>query len=677
MSQGVGKIGIGSPEMLDYLLHEEFRFVRSDKVRLSIPKLGRVGGLFLASVFGDYPKAIHSRIVADQHFAKFIAQPECLLESYLDLMHENEQFPRRLTGFYLDSPRKSSFVLLVDATKPNDLIDYWNLRAAGYIVLPIATQVMGQPEILAHVAKFVDKNAYAEPMRNYMQAVGFMGARSIAHARVAEFLRTLELPPSDVAGRPRYALALTYPRLWDEWARDMADEGPQLPFGASQEAPVQNEMLEVEVNSVKPKFLPEDVMYGGQRYANEVEVRVYKSTDPIAEVIPEGPRSLTQAFGSSALFSEWRLSKNGAVFFGAWSRDQVRIKGPNAEALMLSWLEHHGWKAELSPSGRIAKQMLKQLNGVGGLHILCRQRLIELLHDVNKTGWMADATFRGRIHELLRRENLRWSAEEYIQELASAGIIRLGIETQCLTCMRRNWYALDQLKYRVGCSHCLAEFPLPAGDVDKLSWSYKTQGPFALPDQAAGAYAVLLTLQFLQGDWGNGTSPLLSYSAQRGDKKMEADLTLLFRENRYSRADRISVIHAECKSFHSFESKDVQRMRALGSHFPGAYLVFSKLGAYSDKERALIVPTAEKERAQRFRSRQGNPVIVLSGVELFSWRGWPRCWEGKEPYKKAYELCSRDRSLAMLADVTQQLHLKLKPYHEWRDEKLKARVATA
>jgi hypothetical protein len=67
-------------------------------------------------------------------------------------------------------------------------------------------------------------------------------------------------------------------------------------------------------------------------------------------------------------------------------------------------------------------------------------------------------------------------------------------------------------------------------------------------------------------------------------------------------------------------------------------------------------------------------VIILTGTELFSNRGIPYCWKGREG--KAGEIGKSNfysRNLSDIADATQQIYLDMKPYHEWEEEQSKKR----
>ena len=115
-----------------------------------------------------------------------------------------------------------------------------------------------------------------------------------------------------------------------------------------------------------------------------------------------------------------------------------------------------------------------------------------------------------------------------------------------------------------------------------------------------------------------------------------------------------------------FKREDVDRMQKAARRFPGSVLVFATLNSQltsSDKD--LIRPFAEQGRAPLRGDDWTNPVVVLTGHELFSESGPPYCWDD---IPGAAEVRRRFRStgdLSDLADATQQLHLDMEPYGEY------------
>ena len=69
-------------------------------------------------------------------------------ETLKELLAGNVLFPRRITHQGLKSHSRSGFhrdasIFFLDATKVEDVIDFWNLRALGRRVMPLPKQLQG------------------------------------------------------------------------------------------------------------------------------------------------------------------------------------------------------------------------------------------------------------------------------------------------------------------------------------------------------------------------------------------------------------------------------------------------------------------------------------------------------------------------------------------------------
>jgi len=113
----------------------------------------------------------------------------------------------------------------------------------------------------------------------------------------------------------------------------------------------------------------------------------------------------------------------------------------------------------------------------------------------------------------------------------------------------------------------------------------------------------------------------------------------------------------------------------MSEAFPGSALIFATLkDALEKPDIKLIQPFVLAERQKRMRHKPYSPVIILTGTELFSFRGILDCWKGKgglfdQLSERSYELSD----LSKLADATQQLYLQLPDYYDWSEAEWKKR----
>ena len=131
----------------------------------------------------------------------------------------------------------------------------------------------------------------------------------------------------------------------------------------------------------------------------------------------------------------------------------------------------------------------------------------------------------------------------------------------------------------------------------------------------------------------------------------------------------------ECKSYGRFEQKDVDKLCRLGGEFPGAILVFATLREkLTSDEKHLLKRVANRGRKYSTRDPNHNPVLVLTGIELFGHERPPDCWDNGGG--KFEEFAKEQRGyggILELCDCTQQLHLEMDAYYEWLDNRLHQR----
>ena len=87
-------------------------------------------------------------------------------------------------------------------------------------------------------------------------------------------------------------------------------------------------------------------------------------------------------------------------------------------------------------------------------------------------------------------------------------------------------------------------------------------------------------------------------------------------------------------------------------------------------EKKAIAKIANRGRRSLGGERWLNPVIVLTGVELFSRKKMPYCWRNAgPPYEQYAERPLDPEFVQAVADATQQMHLGMEPYFKWAEKR--------
>lgn len=664
--------GIGLFELLRDFLDKELKYKRNDDLHIAIPEMPRTYRTFLASVFGVLPEDVRRTFEEEFSHVQGIIRIKPTLTNFVELWQPNRMFPRRLSMWSLEEkPLRDAVLFVCDAASPLDIIDYWNLRAAGYYVVPIPIQVSASESVKKLAKDFIEENY--QPYRHNQDMFHHtivQRSRGLPEEIVKKFCDSLDIKKPEENNQLKYSLRWWYPRLWDAWARENASEGIAFPYSHEEQQHISEGESRLYLRSLNPKCELFRDYYGKPRFANEFSFRFYGSKEPMAEVIPEGTRELSSAIGRSG-YRNWRFSKSGPVFLVNNKDAPIFLDLPRAESVMTEWFRERGWKVSLSGPGRIAAQLIKQLGGTYGTSWLAHKGVIDLLGELEKEAGLPRQAVIGKLKKVIFDDDLHFNSERFLERLIESNALRLGARIQCPICTRYNWYELNALEYKLACRFCLTEFEPPLASPKKIEWTYRAHGPFA-SSIAQGSFTVLLTLKFLSGNHSRGITPLFSYNAVKDGKELEADLTCLYKRSTWQETG-MQVVHAECKSFNCFEKRDVERMRDLAGAFPGAVLVFSKLSeSLENTERKIIGTLARAERKKRSRGVPYSPVVVLTGIELFSSQGVRGCWYGRGGLYEEFHKNRLDYSdLNALADATQQLYLGFPSWHEWYEAERK------
>jgi hypothetical protein len=239
--------GVGIFEILEHLLHEEFRFVRRDSLHIRIPKVE--GDLFLTSVFGTFPDRLPRPVARSLIQNLGILDAHCSRDAYFEFLEASNLFVRRICDYGIKVRRSGwwwgDYIFLMDADSANDVLLYWNYRALGWKILPIPIQSARIEAVRKHAAGYVEAN-YWPLQRNpsFYNHTTVLSSPSITEGELREFVSSLELKPVTNSSHAKTSLCSWLPRFWDEWAR--SKDGAERPSVWAEEtrtpARIENEM---------------------------------------------------------------------------------------------------------------------------------------------------------------------------------------------------------------------------------------------------------------------------------------------------------------------------------------------------------------------------------------------------------------------------------------------------
>jgi hypothetical protein len=339
------------------------------------------------------------------------------------------------------------------------------------------------------------------------------------------------------------------------------------------------------------------------------------------------------------------------------------ITGISPEELFVELFKREGVSAKPSPAGLIARQLITQLGGVDGGRVFKIPGVRRLIKERGptdsftrnvalKTIGSADpdrpnATFRD--HEGLyieQRKEPHLTPPMAFAYLVDKGLFRIGADLVCPTCSLKGWTPLDNLKTKVTCEFCGAEFDATRQLISD-KWHYRRSGLLGRERNVHGAIPVVLTLQQLYINLHALAGRMMylpSYELEglpgTDFKRCEVDFLLLAPGR-----EKTEFIIGECKDRgEGIDATDMENLKRVGALLPEErfqiYYLLSKLGGFSANEITMAATLNDKYH---------HRVILLTADELEPYRIYERATD--EFVRKSY-----GSSAEALADMTAHLY---------------------
>ena len=678
--------GIDVLDLYRELYQKEFQFVRRHPRTIVDPVADKREFMtFVSTCFGAFPRQEGVSHFGRNYRDVFDAQGVRVSASNLYDVYDAAFTPLRIGSEGLTYRRVQHAGLtlfLLDASSSWDLVEFWNLRAIGWKVLPVPAQWGSQLSaklrvILTEELHFQNHTAHG---RRSFRRVLLLKAHSVAQEQLLSLAN--ELGGTD----NRLVLQEWYPRMWHDDARDW-DRAQRCEVSA-EESDVDTTVSGgyVSFQPLAPKFVEKYSRDDHPRWANVVTIRPFSPDSEWGEIVPPTVDNIASLIRTTRR-EHVSICSEGFVLqcqHAGWTQ---RWFLPDGLSIFKAWLEKLGFTAELSGAGKIATQLLRSLGGPQGAGLIAHQEILEQLNrmahglvesakeqtgDEKAEGIVSKPRVRGRTASvekwlgLLKKVNggADVVAKRQLESLVSRSVLRLGLKLSCTQCTQTNWYPLDELADQIKCERCLRFYPFPSTRAAKPDdWCYRTQGAFSVENYAQGGYAVALVLRFLTVIMHADVSWVPNIEI-RGQNKVhfELDFAVWWKRGWETRAD---LLIGECKSFgQAFSKTEVDHARAIAQKFPGAVFVFSTLRHELEKAEKELLAKLVRSRRQSTANKSPRDalVLILTAHELMGSVAPPHCWKNKGGRFTAAAAAADRRpaglsGLRELCRATQFLHL--------------------
>lgn len=217
-------------------------------------------------------------------------------------------------------------------------------------------------------------------------------------------------------------------------------------------------------------------------------------------------RSLNEFYSREIIFDPWklRIEKDGFSFIIKPSTESLSIYPVPVQSLVEKIFETADIQAKTSQPGIIARKIIEKIGGLEGARVLKIKGVRILL----EKGKPETALTRGQATRTINENEFEKHKRLYIEsrtnsELDSSSVFdyllknnyfRAGLELGCDHCKIVNWLSLKNIDDNWSCEYCGGQNQTSIHLKHKGDWKFRKSGLFAKDNHQEGAIPVLLTL---------------------------------------------------------------------------------------------------------------------------------------------------------------------------------------
>jgi len=671
-------------DVIAHLYDQEYKYERRHKRPFALIDPG--DDPFFELFGGAYPTDESLKYIAGAYRDAF--DPETLpasSDTYLKFVRDGYTGPSWITRHALEESRathRDQTIFVLDPKDPEDLIEAWNYRLVEGTVLPVNLNLLNDhAEFLRDLIKRrhqpIPDNPFGTLFHTNLEFAGSISGQAAA-----------ELVASHFGGLPQNSFFTNhYPTMWEvRTERYVSIDRKIIVTSRSRSF---DEEVDADgyarIPTLEPDFRGKGSSYTSSNWINVIRPSNNYRDQDVAIAFPSNLWKL--GFPRLRSTDQVIITREGWAVPQRYSVGYLLLQPIGGRTALIEWLATQGIKALPSEAGQVAAQVISAAGSLPACGMFADRETVDLLNSMAESHseqqragrsvrrFAPDRTkHRNEIKQHFALKAKRslgfWNNLNYFLERS---VFRAGLRVQCPICAYYNWFDLDAITYKPVCARCLNEFRLGQSpdDLKNLDWYYRVMGPFAAPDYVRGGYAVALTLRCI----AERHDSELTWSTGLDLKELESEIDFAGWYRRGfvlsdNELEEPSFFIGEAKSFgrDAFDKKSLDHLRTVAERFPGAYVIVSSLKTiadYTGKELDSLRELAQWGRVIQIDGKLRNPLIVLTGVELFSDRGIRQAWQAAgEPASRFVQHAAVDLTdLYQLAECTQQLYLGLPPFY--------------
>jgi hypothetical protein len=454
-------------------------------------------------LFGDFPKP---KSVYEQDFLDGLHSGtiDILPNQDIPLSINDKKYLIQLTSYQLQKgyqERHDHSLFIGSGSKFEDLLEFWNLRAAGIPMLfyNYDNQKRWSQFIQAYLEKIQEQIQRPTGIDNLVQTTISLYCYSIEDLNIEDFTQSHKVDAkfrkynSNLSKRNSSGILIK----------------PIVPYLQERVvlANVEKENSRYRISFELPhlSFLDQNDTSSRSQHFVAVFSTFTDFEYPLHTIRVPLLRGLLEDFGRDIFFEPFNatLQEEGIGLVISSFNASENLYPISYDDLAEKVLSNSGIKSKLSQAGILAKTLIEQLGGLEGSRVLKVRGVRKLIksYSINdnfhKNIALSCINDSGDIERFkdLYIKGRKTSAELAFETLLEKGLIRAGLDLRCTKCKLSNWLPVNRLDESWSCEYCGEKQAIATFLSDSAGkWKFRRSGLLGKDNNQEGAIPVLLTL---------------------------------------------------------------------------------------------------------------------------------------------------------------------------------------
>jgi len=627
--------------------------IKSNFILVRWDKNDKLANLF-AICFGYFPKNYNLKDNFEEAYLNGLHAKEVNIDSSKEINCDQGKciYQLLLTGLKLSHiydrllPGKGIFI--GDEDNFNDLLYFWNLRAAGFylIFLPRKYIQIFKGTVEKYIKKLDDTLFQIRNLDDYISIY----YNSNNDKKIDKIIKKFHT-------KKEFLLCSLNETFWNN-----INVSPMKSYFKKDNI---LGIVDQPYDNYNVAFkLPEKSFINDSKKNQKLLVSIEPITEfayPEHTINPPFVPELNEFYGREITFNPYniRIEEDSIALIIDKYKDFLSLYPLSYKKIFKKIFEYAQIKINISQAGLITKRIIEKLGGLEGGRVFKIKGVRELFRNL-KTG---KCKIRKEIERILcdegkfekyktlfiePRENAVLETGNVFDFLLKKDFLRAGLELTCDHCKLKDWVSLKELNDYWDCRFCGYKNKIVLHLKNQGEWKYRKSGLFAKDNNQEGALPVILTLLQLERLNLHSSKFLYSPSLKVEFDSIKCEIDFCIIQNDINGNIEIGI--AECKNQGEINQDDIEHFKSIRNKFKKVniecYFIFSKTAKFTPQE-IYLFKNLEKENIG---------CILFTDKEL-------EPFDPYEEYKEKELFSIHPMSLKELAINSKYIYLNYKRKH--------------